>query len=130
MYKVGDYVVYETNLIHELAEVINDRGDKCHVRLIRDGKLLWIDGKYIRPAVLADWANEIPEKYKSWLGSEYSTTIIVKWCDDCYQFVYFDSSKISHVMYERLWIEADTMSQLLSIPIMPYEQYKKYMEGK
>lgn len=123
MFKVGDYVVY-SNVIHKVLSVatagylgLQDARKTLPPRLVKHPDIHSIH-KPIRPAVLSDWAKEIPD-----IGVATMVDI-----GDGLIDIHVTKDIVNTYCLEK-WI-ADALSAHYGISIMPYEQYKKYMEGE
>lgn len=143
MYQVGDYVVAHGALA-QIIEQENYCGlpikDNWVVHYLpkNTNNSLVVASNDLRPAVLADWAKEIPEKYRAWyivITMEKPKYVMLIAHEDsaCIDMVIFENTESIKYNRQTDYIGrhiADALSAHYGIPIMPYEQYKKYMEGK
>jgi len=131
MYKKGDYVVDKNSqplgLKPSLMRVVEPNEAVCWCTNISNFELnLYLPTCSLRPAVLSDWAVEIPEEHKEY---RYVYLIRNEKGNVCICYSGCEKSLIIWGCPMSGWV-AKAISAHYGIPIMPHGLYKKYMEAK
>jgi|GEM_PF-6706102 len=117
-----DYAVWCDNNLYQI-EYVTNRNTFDIRSILKPDVMFRVTAANLRPAVLADWAKEIPEEpeYKKiWLIRNNKGNVCI-----CY---HADSSILWGTPMGD-WV-ADALSAHYGIAIMKEKEYKKYMEGK
>lgn len=123
MFQKGDYVILKQTATYNCKPLpgyliqLTNPIECSGIIVINNKRLVFSLHEILRPAVLSDWAVEIPG---------VGTVIMVKYFDNDIRYIYLTSAFKDSFLVPT-WI-ADALSAHYGIPIMKEETYRKYME--
>ena len=133
MFKVGDYVVdkdYESAFNEIVLLQITGISESVWCKeVMQPDEVHHLCIEQLRPAVLSDWAKEIPEKYRNECADDERYIWLISYPNNEVGIV-LSANNNSNQCYlvDEKWFIADALSAYYGIPILPYEQYKEYMK--